>query len=131
MKIRGSYTVEATFIVTIVIWIIVHICYGGMYVHDRLILGSVSNEALAFRLAIQESENQWNTEIKSEIQEALFFMDVSSVKIESGLASYKMSVNCTYTIFGKKKKYTYKTERENVNPTIYKWDYDILKGEKN
>lgn len=130
MKVRASYTLEATFLVTITIWIIVCICYGGMYVHDTLILESVANEALASRIAADTEEKQWDKEIKKEIDETLFFINVSSVNVESKLAAYEIEVHGSYAVFGKKRKYTYKTQRENVNPTKYKWDYDILKGEE-
>ena len=47
MRMKGVYTVEAVFIMSICIWVMVALCYGGMYVHDIVVLESVTNEEVA------------------------------------------------------------------------------------
>ena len=41
---NAYYTVEATFVMTSTLWVIFAIFYGGFYIHDRMIVSSVTNE---------------------------------------------------------------------------------------
>lgn len=40
---KASFTVEAVFVVSICIWVLVALCYGGLYVHDRAVMVSDVN----------------------------------------------------------------------------------------
>lgn len=121
------YTVEATFVMMIVIWVMFTIFYGGLFVHDRMMLGSVMNG-----LAMDDTDE---TIIKSELDKKMFLLQVEEVKQEKGLIStdvtvrYRLSMQSTVirNLFQKGRDSSYTITRETVNPAAYKWDYDIVK----
>lgn len=141
MKVRGVYTLEAVFIVSISIWILVALCYGGMYVHDRVVMESVTNEETASWLSRSgaQSEQEWRTALEKKLEQNLLILRVHSVQTTKKLQSQKVqvrySVPVSWTLLkkiwsGNKNTVVYETEREDVVPAKYKWDASIVDTEK-
>lgn len=135
---KAYYTVEATFVVSICVWVLFALIYGGFYIHDRVILGSVTNEMTFSRFQNgQESVTEkWQLQVKKELEGRLFLMQIKEVKGEKGLMTVKMQVRYGLPISldkirkilsGGSEGTTFVTTRELVQPTVYKWDYDLLK----
>ena len=86
MRMKGVYTVEAVFIMSICIWVMVALCYGGMYVHDIVVLESVTNEEVAAWLSSsgQKQEKVWLADLRKDLDNKLFLFQVRTVKVKSG-----------------------------------------------
>ena len=138
---KGYYTVEATFVMTICICVLMSLFYSGLYIHDRTLVRSEMNQSLAEQ--IQEGGEmtpEWQANVKKSIISKLFLMKVQKLKVSKGLVSVDMTV--TYelpisirkiqSIFtGGKPSVSLTVTREIVRPAEYKWDADLLKkGEK-
>ena len=86
MMCRGYYTVEATFIVTICVWMLVALCYTGFYVHDELLLESEGNEQTAAWIAEGRKEREkWEKQLRSILQKKMFLLKISAVDAKKGL----------------------------------------------
>lgn len=139
MEKGGYYTVEAVFIVTICIWVLMAILYSGLYVHDRMVVISEMNQKLAekFQRGDGEGTLEWQDEARQSIANKLMLMRIKKIKVKKGALSAEMTV--TYdlpvslrgikSLFGGGRQYmSLAVAREIVNPVKYKWDYDILTG---
>lgn len=135
MKKAGYYTVEATFIMSVCVWIIVALCYGGFYVHDRIVLESQTNEETAQWLAAENplSSSSWEKEMKKQWDRQLLLMSIQSVKANNKIMYEKVTVTCELAIsFPLLKKILTKNKnqvlqvitREMVVPAKYKWDME-------
>lgn len=136
---KAYYTVEATFVVSICVWVLFALIYSGFYIHDRVILGSVTNEMTSsrFQNGRESVTGKWELQIKGELERRLFLMQIKEVKGEKGLMTVTLQVRYGLPIsLDKIRKIlsggsggtTFVTTRELVRPVEYKWDYDLLKN---
>lgn len=134
---KAYYTVEATFVVSICVWLLFALIYGGFYIHDRVILGSVTNEMVSsrFQNGRKSVTEKWEKKVKNELERQLFLMQIEDVKGEKCLLRVKMQVRYRLPISltkirsifsGGSGAATFETVRELVKPVEYKWDYDLL-----
>ena len=63
---EGSFTVEATFVVTITLWIIFALCYLSLFSHDQAVLYSSGQRCLR--------ENYSEQKCKEVMQKQLFIL---------------------------------------------------------
>lgn len=135
---KAYYTVEAAFVVSICVWLLFALIYGGFYIHDRVILGSVTNEMISsrFQNGREAVTEEWERNVKHELQRQLFLMQIKEVKGDKGLLDVKMQIHYSLPIsldrirkifLGGSKNAVFETARELVKPMEYKWDYDLLK----
>lgn len=138
---RGGayYTVEATFIVTIGIVVLVAILYAGFYVHDRLELESITQEKTAAWVRMPE-ENRWSDgkfkkKLKKELKDHLYLLRVAGVSVSGKVMSKKVSVSFSLPISisflkrvwgGDKGMRTEKVSVPLVSPLKWKWDADLV-----
>lgn len=126
------YTVEAVFVMSICVWILIALCYGSFYVHDRLLLGSEVNERAADWISSGgENAADWVKKQKTQIQDKMFLFRIQKIQIKKKLAAKKIQVIYTVPISWKnmRKLFTgengqaeFITERETVHPAGYIWD---------
>lgn len=139
MKKGGYYTVEAVFLVTICIWVVMALIYSGLYVHDRMVVISEMNQKLAekFQRGDGRGTSEWRDKARSAIEDKLMLLRIKKMEVNKGVLSAEMTV--TYdlpvslrgikSLFNRgKQEMSLTVARELVNPVKYKWDYDILKG---
>lgn len=132
MRCEGSYTVEATFVVTVCVWLIIAMCYTGCYVHDELILESECNGCAAKWIADGEKDRRtWEVQMKKKWQKKLFLIRISSVQAKKRLTGERITVRCSLPVSWKKLKsmlagkdgiLSYEFERENISAARYLWD---------
>lgn len=126
---KGYMTVEATFVVSICIWIMMAICTGGFYVHDKMVLETITNERTCRYLKEEneKSEKTWKKELKKELNKKLFYLQVKKVTVSDSLTGMKVKVKYQLpSAVSYLKNGTFKTTRENIVPAKYKWDYDLI-----
>jgi hypothetical protein len=136
-KLKGYYTVEATFVVSICVWILVALCYSGLYLHDNLLLESETCEqTMAWLSDGGKKKEIWQKNVKKRLQKKLFLMRVSAVKAESGLTDEIVSVTYKLPISWKKLKQMLTGNKQTLTCQVstvracaanYKWDYDVVK----
>ncbi len=142
-KGSGYYTVEATFIVTICIVILMAILYTGLYVHDRIIVETVTSRQASFWIHQDEdekwSEEEFAEELRSELGSKLFLFTVHHVGVDEMLIM--KTVNVRYDVpvslgFLKRIWSGEDGSREEsirvseVRPAKWKWDADAIKSMK-
>lgn len=137
---EGYYTVEATFIVSICVWLMIALCYGGFYVHDKLLLGSeVNDNAFSWISLGGKNKGKWEKSEKKNLQNKMFLFRIKRVNVKNGLTSKKIKVTYTVPISSKnirnlftekKNEMIYETEREIINPAEYKWTMENLEKSK-
>lgn len=139
MEKGGYYTVEAVFIVTICIWVVMALLYSGLYIHDRMVVVSEMNQKLAekFQRGDGEAALEWQDEARQSIAKKLMLMRIKKIKVKKGVLSAEMTVTYDLPVSlrgikslfsGGRPNMSLAVARELVNPVKYKWDYDILKG---
>ena len=100
---KASFTVEAAFIFSIVIWILFSICYLSMYVHDRTAVYSLGQHYLEMAL-----ENGAEVE-ERELKEGLPFIK----EILTGQEGKRIYLS-----------------HEKLNAPYIVWDSEVIKGRK-
>ncbi len=127
------YTVEATFVVSICVWVLFALIYGGCYVHDRMVLGSITNEMTAKRFQNGEKKvaEKWEKKVKKKLDKHLFVMRVSSGEGKKKTLYVKITVSYRLVISSDMIKHILSsgsedtknfTKREIVKPMETKWD---------
>lgn len=126
---KGSFTVEAVFVVSICIWVLVALCYGGMYVHDRAVMASDVNGIINRGLIQREDPDKGK--VKEIINEHLYLLKVRQVTKKKYLTWYKVTAEYEVPVsfpllkkiwLGNKQTGTYETEKEQVEYARIKWD---------
>lgn len=137
MKVNGYYTVEATFVVSICVWVIVALCYGGLYIHDRLVMETVTNQ-IAYRGFSDETNfdiGEWKTKCRKELDKSLYLMKVRTVNTDRGVNAikikirYRLPISFRYLkkiLSGGKTELVFETSREMIQPAKYRWNYDLI-----
>ncbi|MDF2609909.1 MAG: putative rane protein [Lachnospiraceae bacterium] len=60
-KVKGSYTVEAAFLMPMVLFVTIAVLYLGFYLHDRARVQSIMNDALTNSRSLIQYEADMNT----------------------------------------------------------------------
>lgn len=140
----GYYTVEATFVMTICIIVLMSLCYSGLYIHDRVLVRSEMNQSLAENfLEDGEMTSEWRSKVKESIASRLFLMKIQTLEVSRGLASADMTLTYELPISIRKIQRIFTSgkpsvsitvTREIVKPAEYKWDAmlvnDLIKKEE-
>lgn len=137
--LKGSYTVESVFVLTICIWVMFAVMYGGMYVHDRIAMETVVNEMAYSWLASSQPEKagEWKKGVEKTLKKKLYLFRVKEIKEKRTLRSEKITVRYSLPVswkymkkilVGDKKYLTYETVREIVEPEKYMWDAEVIRG---
>lgn len=132
MKLGGYYTVEATFVVTICLWVLIGLCYTGLYVHDSLLLESeINGQTAAWISDGGGKQEKWEKLTKKKLQKKMFLMRIQSVKAKKGLTCRKITIQFEWPVSWKKLRQIFsrgkkspacKVERETVRASHYLWD---------
>lgn len=128
----GYYTVEAVFVMMICIWVVIALCVGGLYIHDRVVLVSETNEVLSE--CIEEDEKYTASQVEERLRKQLFFLHLEKVSAKDGLTGRKVTVK--YTLFSYpvllkkiwlegKEHAEYTAVRTKRKPTEYRWDAEM------
>ena len=139
----GYFTVEATFIITFCIVVLMAVLYTGLYVHDRVVTEAVLQRQTT-RWIHQTEEEKWSDEkfkkkVKKELKKKLFIFSLNTVSVEDGLEKKTVKVGCSIPVsFGFLKRIWggddgLKEESVRVAeiwPARWKWDADAMKGNK-
>lgn len=136
----GYYTVEATFVMTICIVVLMSLFYSGLYIHDRTLVRSEMNQSLAEQIQEgREMTPEWRADVKKSIISKLFLMKVQKLEVSKGLVSVDMTVTYELPISirkiqgiftGGKPSVSLTVTREIVRAAEYKWNADLLKKEE-
>ena len=131
------YTVEATFVVTICVFVVMAILYTGLYVHDRMLVESYSQGSLSLWARSSDDSKTDEIDLEDKIEEGLrrnlFLFNINSVNISGGLLSYTLEISYSYPISitwlerslgGGSNVETYSVE--SVVPARLKWDSQAL-----
>lgn len=135
---QANYTVEAVFVISICIWVLIALFYGSFYIHDRVILGSVTNEwtAAQFQKAETAVSEKWKQDVKKDLERRLFLIRINRVQAKKNLSDVKVEVyyklpisikNIKALFSGGEKEDYFVTVRELTRPAEYKWDYSLRK----
>ena len=83
-KVKGSFTLEATFVVTIILWIVFSLCYLSLLSHDQVVLYSGGQKCLR--------ENYREEQSREVIQKQLFILKINKVVCKENVLKKKMTV---------------------------------------
>ena len=142
---KGAYyTVEATFVVTLTMILVVAVLYTGLYVHDRIITETVT-ERMTARWEHQSeekrfSENEFVGKLKKELSRKLFLLPVHGVDVEEGLTSISVSVRYGLPVSlsflkrlwgGEKGERCETVKAARICPAKWKWDSEAVRRSRN
>ena len=122
---KASFTVEAVFVVSICIWVLVALCYGGLYVHDRAVMVSDVNSIVNRELIQRMSEDEGKS--RKEINEHLYLLKIRQITKKKYLAWYKVTAEYEVPVsfpllkkiwLGNKQTGIYETEKEQDRKSV-------------
>ncbi len=135
---NANYTVEAVFVISICIWVLFALMYGSFYIHDHVILASLTREKIAehYERGREQVTAKWESEIKKDLGKHLFLMRIEKVKAKKMPTEIELqveydlpvSVSGIKALFSKNKKDVFTATGECINPMVYKWDADLLRN---
>ena len=97
-KWKGSYTLEAVFVIPLVLGIIFAWMFELFYFHDRVVLDGIMQQNLMEKVGkIQEYST---VEIQKELEKKLWLLEISSLKEKESLGKckYQMKVQVAWDI---------------------------------
>lgn len=91
---KASFTVEATFIFSFVIWILFSICYLSMYVHDRTAAYSLGQHYLEMELehGAEAGEKTLKNGLGEYLSKKMLICEVEKTHVKKGLVSVEAEV---------------------------------------
>ena len=139
MTRKGVYTVEAVIVMSISNWVLTAICYCGLYVHDMVVLESVTNgEAASWLSAADPTESaSWCRKIRKELDKKLFLTRIQRMETRSVPGGRKIQIRYVLPISGRLMKkvlmkgeaeLVYETVREHIVPAKKKWDREVFRS---
>ncbi len=133
---RGSFTVEATFVVTISIWVVLMVCYLALYAHDETAMYSLGHNYLemAFENGASPSEAEAANELQQYLQKHMLIGRIYEVSVEKKWFSmeavfrYETTISVPFIrkLLTGEKGVTMIVSRENFRPAERMWDREIL-----
>lgn len=136
----GSFTVEATFVIPISIWIVVLVCYLAMYAHDETVLVSLGHNYLemAFENGENPSVSSLETNMQKYLQKHLLIGQVDEVAVKktgwSVCASFtyqsKVSESFIKKLLTGKEGRKVSVSRERFLPAERMWESEIFEFDK-
>lgn len=92
--LRASFTVEAAFVMSIVIWVVIAVCYLAMFTHDETALYSLGQNYLEMSLenGAEYEETEWQQELRRYVGRHLFITEIKNVSIQKKLMSVKADI---------------------------------------
>ena len=122
---EGSFTVEATFVVTITLWIIFALCYLSLFSHDQAVLYSGGQRCLR--------ENYSEQKCKEVMQKQLFILKIDDVDCNTNVLYRKLKVKAkivmTAPFLSSQKEYCDEMQIENWTCSKRLWDTEWMKKE--
>lgn len=137
---KASFTVEAAFIFSIVIWILFSICYLSMYVHDRTAVYSLGQHYLEMELenGAEVEERELREGLENYLSEKLLISHTGRIRVKEGLVSVEAEIPLLLAIrfpfikeilTGQEGKRIY-LSHEKLNAPYIVWDSEVIKGRK-
>jgi hypothetical protein len=133
-KGNGSYTVEAVFVITISLFVIVSIYYAAMFMHDKAVILTVSH----YHLDSKTQEESMENSIKSGLEDKLFIAYVKNISFKSQLLSKQVMVDYSLTLsvpllkkalLGSDGEASVVIEHSLVDPVVMMWNTAVWKGD--
>ncbi len=134
VKRKGSYTVEAVFVMTISVFVILSLCYAAMFMHDKAVVLSASH----YVLEKEPEDDQSGKEINGELAGKLFLIRIHHAEIKNRIFSKKITVDYSLSLsfpmlkralLGDDETAQIITEQGKADPTALMWDAAIGKGD--
>lgn len=133
VKCRGSYTVEATFIVTISLFVIMSVCYAAMFVHDKAAVLSCGRYQAEYHLQDGKvpGKELLESDIQRSLQGKLFIIHIQSVTVKKQVLQYKITINYTLSLsvpvlkqilLGSRESKAFILEHGYFRPSLAMWD---------
>lgn len=93
---KASFTVEAVFVMTITIWILLGMCYLTLYVHDKTVVCSLLHNFIQIQTERGQTEKaaEMSSQLKEELETDLFISDIKWVKVEKEFLALRAEVSC-------------------------------------
>ena len=128
---------------TICIVILMAVLYTGLYVHDRMVLETVSERVTSRWVHMTDrkkwDEDKFKNKLAGELENKLFLLPVHDIRVSGEPVSKKVTIRYSLpvTLGFLKRIWGGETgEREetviapDIWPARWKWDADALKGEE-
>lgn len=136
-KQTASFTVEAVFIMSITIWILLSICYLSMYAHDQTAIYSLGESFLERTV---ENGKEWKegetaSGLRQYLQEHLMISQIKEVSVRKKVLSVEADVLFCVDIHvsflkrmltGENGKQVY-LSHEKIFPPYYMWDSEVVR----
>lgn len=133
---RASFTVEAVFIMSITIWILLSICYLSMYAHDCTAIYSLGESFLEREVENGKEckEQEMVSALKDYLTEHLMISQIEEVSVKKKLLSVEGEILFCVDIHvpflkniltGEKGKRVH-LSHEKIFPPYYMWDSEVI-----
>lgn len=131
---------EAVFVMSIVVWILVSVCYLALYSHDRAVLYSLGQNYL--EMSVENGADTTAGEIrdgmKGYLQKYMLITRVDSVRVTRGIRTVKAEVafcpeiqlSMTRELLGGSSGGHCSISHEVIVPSHEMWDLELMKEQE-
>ncbi len=132
---KASFTVEAVFIMSITIWVLISICYLSMYAHDQTAIYSLGESFLEETV---ENGKEWKetetaSALRKYVEEHLMISRIGKVSVKKKILSVEADILFYVNIripflkrmlTGENGKQIH-LSHEKIFPPYYMWDSEV------
>lgn len=97
-KWKGSYTLEAVFVIPLVLGIIFAWMFELFYFHDQVVLSGIMQQNLIRQVGNMQDSTEM--EIQRELEKKLWLLEINSLKEKEGLGKsrYRIKANVAWDV---------------------------------
>lgn len=120
---------------SMVVWVILSICYFSMYLHDQVVICSGGKDVIS--IMCKRGNDKADMELEKEVQEyldkKLLICQVECVSVKKNVLLVEADIRfsaCVTLPFAEKllgKSREIHLEQETIIPSCYMWDSDVVK----
>ncbi len=136
VKRKGSYTVEAVFVMTISVFVILALCYAAMFMHDKAAVLSAGH----YILEPEPEKKQSKKELEEILEGKLFLIRINHTAYKDQIFSRKITVHYSLSLsvpllkralLGDDGTAQITVEQGKTDPVVLMWDAATRKGDTN
>ncbi len=135
---KASFTVEAVFVMTITVWILLSLCDLALYMHDKTVLCTITHDFMERETGHGEKRgtSELSSCLKEELETHLLISEIKTVNIKQRFLELRAEVRFRITahlpfvrdLYNGNGWKTVEISHQTLSAPEYMWDSQMAEG---